>query len=228
MNSMSVRTSASSGVTTKVIAGLLCLLAVFFASCRKSLKRVEVTTTNFTGPPFLNSTQIQTFGVGLGDSEPDAKRALERAGLSWQMPLPGNPLISARIRDPRGHVIMEVHTSPPSGGRTESWNYFFHRLWKAPRYDFTVDAIAWHDVLIPRLAGNNVLLLADAIMHPDSPLRRHLLGGDGVRISQPGASGEVEFVTYSFPAQGFRISGLRANNAWTPGSISFELVPPKM
>jgi hypothetical protein len=227
MNAPNVQRSASRSGIIRKAAHLFCLLAVLLASCGNSPKRIEVTAKQFTGPPFLTSEQIQTFGVGLGDSEVDARRALERAGLTWDMPIPGNPLVSARIRDLRGQVIMEVHTSPPPGGRTGTWNYLFHRFWKAPRYDFTVDAIEWLNDLIPRLAGNNALLLADTIMHPDSPLRRHLLGGDGVRTSQPGMSGGAEFVTYSYPAQGFKISGSYANNAWTPGSISFELVTPR-
>jgi hypothetical protein len=227
MNTPNVQTSACGGVIVRIAACLFFMLAVFFTSCRNSPKRIEVTARNFTGPPFVTSEQVQIFGVGLGDSEVDARRSVERAGLTWNMPIPGNPLVSARIQDPRGQVIMEVHTSPPPGGRTGTWNYLFHRLWKAPRYDFIVDAIEWRNDLIPRLAGNNALLLSDAIMHPDSPLRRHLLGGDGVRTLQPGMSGGVEFVTYSFPAQGFKISGSRANGAWTPGSISVELVPPR-
>lgn len=201
------------------LCSVACLVAALLPGCGGGRKRVEVTTTNFTGPPFLNSTQVQTFGVAVGDSEVDARRAIQRAGLTWEMPFSGNPLVFVRIHDPRGRVILLVHTSPPPGGRTGTWNYLFHRLWKAPRYDFTVDAIEWHAELAPRLAGNNALLLGGAIMLPDSSLRRHLLGGDGVRESHLEMSGRVEFVSYSFTNQGFKISGSRRNGVWAPESI---------
>lgn len=210
-----------------ICASMPCLLALSLASCGSAPKRIEATAKNFTGPPFVNSAQIQTFGVGLGDSEPDARRSLQRAGLTWDMPIPGNPLVFARIRDQRGKLIMEIHTSPPPGGRTETWNYLFHRLWKAPRYDFTVDAIEWHEEMAAHLVGDNKLLLANAIMLPDSSLRRHLLGGDGVRTSQLEMGGQMEFVSYVYAEQGFKLSGSRGNGAWIPGTISFELVPPK-
>ncbi len=232
MNPPSNPRSASRGYVGRkrgMLVSVVCLLTVSIASCgRKTTPhRVEVTTTNFTGPPFLNSKKIQTFGVGLGDSEVQAREAIHRAGLAWEMPLPGNPLLSARIRDARGRGLMEIHTSPPPGGPPGKFNYFLHRLWEAPRYDYSVDLIAWDSDMISRLAGDNALLLASAFMLPDSPLRRHLLGGDGVRTSQLQMGGGVEFVTYAYPEQGFKITGTWRNRGWVPGSLSFELVPPK-
>ncbi len=209
-------------------AGVACLLAAFLASCGgRKTNRVEVTTSNFAGPPFLTSIQIQSFGVGVGDSEAQAKDAIQRAGLTWDNPLPNNPLYSAQIWDSRRQLLMEVHTSPPPGGPPGKWNYFFHRFWKPARYDYSVDMIAWHPDMKRYLRGNNMQLLSQAMMLPDSTLRRHLLGGEGGRTSQTEVAGSVELVTYTYPGQGFKISEALKDGVWVPGTISFALIPPK-
>jgi len=171
------------------------LVTVLLAACRAQTpnlnkeknaslrqERTEVTKSDFTRLKSIRSTQLVTFGVGLGDRVASARTAVQKAGLTWEVP--ADPSAVVTIGNASGKTLFGINAE-----------------------DGVVTRVVWYEGIGPYLAGESGKMTDFHVLDPESPLRLRLLGREDSRDDRGlGKTGKI--VTYSYDKEGFRLIGV--------------------
>jgi hypothetical protein len=149
-------------------------------------ERLEVTAVDFVHVQPIRADRLSVFGVGLGDSLPKAKTAVQVGGLVWKDPELGLGLV----------VIQDKHGQHLFG--------FNHER-------SIITRIILYSGLISHLVGDSKMLLMPEILEMDSPGRLVLLGREDFRREE-NTNGLIS-TSFVYDTEGLRLIGLRATTA---------------
>lgn len=163
--------------------------------------KVEVTKSDFTRLKAVRATQLLTFGVVLGQQIDVSRAAVQKAGLTWQLPTDPSAVIT--VGNSSGTTLFGINTD-----------------------EGVVVRVVWYQELGPYLAGESGRVVDFHILDQDSPLRLRLVGREDNRDERHfGESGRI--VTYSYDKEGLRFIGIYpAADSSDPVKLLVHLVPP--
>jgi len=177
---------------------ILAVLAIpLICPLTRATTRVEITKTDFTKMETIRSTEMEVFGVGLGDLMEDSKKKLRDAGLVLKEGAPS----------PESCAVFDAH-------QTE--------LLVLDSHEGRIKKIALFDGISRFLAGNAKQLYDLSITEADSSIRLVLLGREDKRTVERNSIGSI--VSCSYDREGIRV--IRSFSQYGDAAPVIHLVPP--